>query len=302
MTGEAGAMSFRSFVVKGYAEGETIRALATATGRSYGTVRSALVAEGVRLRKRGHRPATTMMAVADARARREELSTELLRARLSSGLTGAVAGRQAGISQSKVSKMETGRLLPKAADVERLADVYGVPPEVRRRLLALVDKVVRDAEHRRAVLHRGVARRQVAVARAESAARTVRVLSVCGVPPQLLRDPRPDQRLVAVLSEGALRSAHRHWERLRQVATRPGVELGVIRWHVRVDLPDAGFVVFDEGMVVCELLAGNVVITDPDDVRGHLKSFRRLHGSAVFGDEVVALLDAARRDYERLGG
>ncbi|WP_433271974.1 Scr1 family TA system antitoxin-like transcriptional regulator [Actinosynnema sp. CS-041913] len=299
MTGEPGAMSFQSFVAKGYAEGETIRALAAVTGRSYGTVRSALVAGGVRMRKRGHRPTTTMMAVADARARREELSVELLRARLSSGLTGAAAGKRAGISQSKVSKVETGRLLPKVVDVARLADVYGVSPEVRRRLLALAAKVVRDAEHRRAVLHRGGARRQVAIARAEADARTVRAFAVCGVPAQLMREIRPNVRLVVVMSEGALRSASEHWDRLRQVSRQRNVELGVIPWHVRVDLPDAGFVVFDESMVVFDLLAGNVVITDPDDVRGHLRSFQRLHGSALFGDGMRALLDSARSEFEQ---
>jgi len=291
-------MSFKAFVARGYAQGETIRSLAAATGRSYGTVRSALVAEGVRLRRRGHRPVTTMMAVADARARREELSVELLQARLASGLTGAAAGRRAGISQSKVSKVETGRLLPKVADVERLADVYEVPPEVRSRLLLLAEKVVRDAEHRRAVLHRGVARRQVAVSRAEAAARTVRAFAPCGVPARLLRETHPDQRLVVVLAEGAMRSSPAHWERLRQVSLRSNVEVGVIRWHLGVELPEAGFAVFDEAMVVCDLLAGNVVMTDPDDVRGHLRSFRQLRESAVFGEGVRSLLDVVRSEYE----
>ncbi len=295
-------MSFTSFVTKGYAAGETIRALAAATGRSYGTVRSALVSEGVRLRKRGHRPVTTMMAVADARARREELSAELLRARLASGLTGAAAGKRAGMSQSKVSKVETGRLLPKVADVARLADVYDVPDEQRRRLLSLADKVVRDAEHRRAVLNRGVARRPVVVARPEAEARTVRAYAVCGVPAQLLRAIDPDRRLVVVLSEGALRSAPEQWPRLVALSLLPNVELGVVRWYTPVELPDAGFVVFDETMVVFDLLAGNVVITDPDDVRGHLRTFERLCSSAVFGDAMRAHLDSVRADYERLRG
>ncbi|WP_308258285.1 helix-turn-helix domain-containing protein [Saccharothrix obliqua] len=293
--------NFRAFVVKGYADGQTIRALAAATGRSYGTVRSTLVAEGVRLRRRGHRPVTQMMVVADARARREELSVELLRARLNSGLTGAVAGKRAGMSQSKVSKVETGRLLPKVADVARLAEVYEVPPSVRRRLLALADQVTRDAEHRRAVLHRGVARRQVVVARTEAAARTVRAFGICGVPPQLLRWVEPGRRTVVVLSEGALRAAPQHWDLLWALSLAPDVELGVIRWFTRVDLPDAGFVVLDETMVVFDLLSGNVVITDRDDVRGHLATFEHLHEAAVRGQAVRDLITQVRAEYERLG-
>ncbi|MEU4804723.1 Scr1 family TA system antitoxin-like transcriptional regulator [Actinosynnema sp. NPDC023587] len=300
MSAEQGAPSFAEFVVKGYAEGRTIRALAAATGRSYGTVRGALVARGVRMRKRGNRPATTMMAVADARARREELSAELLRARLASGLTGAAAGRRAGISQSKVSKVETGRLLPKVVDVRRLAEVYGVSPEVRRRMLKLADKVSGDAEHRRAVLHRGVARRQVVVARTEAAALTVRVFAICGVPQQLLRPVEPGRRLVAVLSEGAVRSAPEHWDRLLALSLLPEVELGVIPWYTPVSLPAAGFVVLDETMVVFGLVSGDVVITDPDDVRGHLKTFRRLHDAAVFGGAVHRLLEIVRADYRRV--
>ncbi|MEV0676327.1 Scr1 family TA system antitoxin-like transcriptional regulator [Actinosynnema sp. NPDC050436] len=240
------------------------------------------------------------MAVADARARREELSLDLLRARLASGLTGAAAGRRAGMSQSKVSKVETGRLLPKVVDVQRLADVYGVSPEARRKLLSLADKVWSDAGHRRAVLHRGVARRQVAVARTEAAASTVRAFSICGVPAPLLREVRPGRTLVAVLSEGALRSASEHWDRLRALSLLPDVELGVIPWYTPVTLPDAGFVVLDETMVVFDLVSGNVVITDQDDVRGHLKTFRRLHRSAVFGDAFRRLLDVVCADYRRL--
>lgn len=285
-------MSFTSTVVKGYAKGQTIRALAAATGKSYSTVRSTLIAQGVRLRGRGHRPRRKpMLPVRDARARREELSAELLRARLASGLTGAVAGRRAGISQSKVSKVETGRLLPKVADVERLADVYRVAPATRRRLLDLAEEVVREAAHRRAVVHRGVAGRQVAVARAEAAAETVRILALTNLPPQLLRTPARDRRLVVVLSESALRSDPDNWAWLREISLAPSVELGVIPWLTRVDVPDAGFHVYDESMVVFGLLAGNVVITDPDDVRGHVHAFDKLRRTAVTGSRLRTHLD-----------
>ncbi|XVV06448.1 Scr1 family TA system antitoxin-like transcriptional regulator [Actinosynnema sp. CA-248983] len=285
-------MSFTSTVVKGYAKGQTIRALAAATGRSYGTVRSTLVAQGVRLRGRGHRRSgKPMLPIRDARARREELSAELLRARLASGLTGAAAGRRAGISQSKVSKVETGNLVPKVADVARLADVYRVAPATRQRLLDLAEEVVRDAAHRRAVVHRGVAGRQVAVARAEAAAETVRILALTNLPRQLLRTPARDRRLVVVLAESALRSEPENWPWLREISLAPTVELGVIPWLTRVDLPDAGFQVYDESMVVFGLLAGNVVITDPDDVRGHVQAFDKLRRTALTGPRLRTHLD-----------
>lgn len=285
-------MSFTRTVVKGYAKGQTIRALAAATGRSYGAVRGALVAEGVRLRSRGHRRSgKRALPVRDARLRRQELSIELLRARLASGLTGAAAGLRAGMSQSKVSKVETGRLVPKVVDVERLADAYRVSPEVRQRLLALTEEVVGEAAHRRAVVHRGVSGRQVAVARTEAAAHTVRVLGLTSLPPQLLRTPARDRRLIVVLSESALRSDPDNWPWLREVSLAPSVELGVIPWLTRMDVPDAGFQVFDESMVVFGLLAGDVVITDPDDVRHHVETFDRLRRTALTGARLRIHLD-----------
>ncbi|CAL9549497.1 hypothetical protein SUDANB95_04368 [Actinosynnema sp. ALI-1.44] len=293
-------MSFTSTVVKGYAKGQTIRALAAATGKSYSTVRSTLLAQGVRLRGRGHRPRRKpLLPVRDARARRQELSAELLRARLASGLTGAAAGRRAGISQSKVSKVETGRLVPKVADVARLADVYRVAPATRQRLVALAEEVVREAAHRRAVVHRGVAGRQVAIARAEAAAETVRILALTNLPPQLLRTPNRDRRLVVVLSESALRSDPDNWPWLREISLAPTVELGVIPWLTRVDVPDAGFHVYDESMVVFGLLAGNVVITDPDDVRGHVQAFDKLHRTALTGSRLRTHLDHLSAEHHR---
>ncbi|MFI9812875.1 Scr1 family TA system antitoxin-like transcriptional regulator [Saccharothrix variisporea] len=293
-------MSFTRTVVKGYAKGQTIRALAAATGRSYGAVRSTLVAEGVRLRGRGNRRAgKRVLPVRDARVRRQELSLELLRARLASGLTGAAAGRRAGISQSKVSKVETGRLVPKLVDVQRLADVYRVPPEVRRRLLALAEEVVGEAAHRRAVVHRRVSGRQVVVARTEAAADTVRVLGLTSLPPQLLRTPSRDRRLFVVLSESALRSDPDNWPWLREVSRSPFVELGVIPWLTRVDVPDAGFRVYDESMVVFGLLAGDVVITDPDDVRHHVETFDRLRRSALTGARLRIHLDHLQGEHDR---
>lgn len=277
---------FREFVTAEYARGRTIRALAAMTGRSYGTVRSALVSEGVELRSRGMRPAKVNLAGSDARARREELSVLLLSSRLNAGLTGRDAGQRAGMSQSKLSKLETGRLVPKVDDVARLAENYAVPPEIRGRMVELASLVSRDARHRRAVLHRGLARQQVRVARAEQSASRVRVLGVGGVPEAVRENSLTGKDIVVLMPEGVIRSSPGLVRRVREASLLEGVEVGVIPFLAGVPIPDAGYRVLDDRMVVVELLAGNVVISDPEDVREHVEQFEQLREFAVFGDRM----------------
>ncbi|WP_189223656.1 helix-turn-helix domain-containing protein [Saccharothrix coeruleofusca] len=246
---------FREFVAAEYAQGRTIRALAALTGRSYGTVRSALVAEGVALRSRGLR---AREAAGDPQ--REELAVLLLSLRLSAGLTGREAGERAGMSQSKVSKLETGRLAPKPEDVARLADAYRVPPDVRGRMTALAAEAL-ARKRRRPVLLRTRACHSPRVARAEQAATAVRVLSLGRLPD--LEAYRG--RLSLLVPERAA------W---------PGLPPGTGVIPCAVPLPDTGFRVLDDRVVVVELLSGDVVLTDPDDVRAHVERFEELRARA----------------------
>lgn len=84
----------------------------------------------------------------DADSCRKALATELLTARLAVGLTGRRAATAAGMSQSKLSKIENGRIeRPKPADVAALATVYRVTPEACKRLVALAERIVRESHH-----------------------------------------------------------------------------------------------------------------------------------------------------------
>lgn len=70
---------------------------------------------------------------------RSELAEALRTLRRASGLTGARLAARVGMSQAKISKIETGRVLPSALDVERILDALGVQPgdEEVTRLLEL---------------------------------------------------------------------------------------------------------------------------------------------------------------------
>lgn len=71
---------------------------------------------------------------ADGRAR---LAFMLREARERAGLSGAEAGRRSGLAQSKISRIETGALLPTHGEIETLAEAYGASADVRVQLVDL---------------------------------------------------------------------------------------------------------------------------------------------------------------------
>src|SRR4051794_1766958 len=66
-----------------------------------------------------------------------DLATALRDLRTASGLSGERLARRCGMSQSKVSRIETGRLLPTVVDVDRMLTALGVDTATRTGLLAL---------------------------------------------------------------------------------------------------------------------------------------------------------------------
>ncbi|MGH3345042.1 MAG: helix-turn-helix domain-containing protein [Carbonactinosporaceae bacterium] len=89
---------------------------------------------------------------------RAELADSLGRLRRAAGLSGLAAGARVGASQSRISKIETGRLLPTVDVVERLADAYGAGLEVRVDLVGRAAALHRHDERLRMLRRRGVDR------------------------------------------------------------------------------------------------------------------------------------------------
>jgi predicted RNA-binding Zn-ribbon protein involved in translation (DUF1610 family) len=67
---------------------------------------------------------------------RAALGDRLRRFRRAAGLTGKELGARAGMSQSRVSDVETGRRPPSPAETERVAAALGAGPELRAELMA----------------------------------------------------------------------------------------------------------------------------------------------------------------------
>jgi hypothetical protein len=77
------------------------------------------------------------------------------------------------MSQSKVSKIERGFLLPSAEDVKALCEVYELPASQRQELTALVTELREEARYR-VILARGMAEMQRRIAQLEASAALVR--------------------------------------------------------------------------------------------------------------------------------
>jgi transcriptional regulator with XRE-family HTH domain len=83
--------------------------------------------------RRSHSPADNSTA---------RVGAALARLRRHSGLTGSQLGKLTGMSQAKISKIETGAVNPAPEDVQRIASALGVGP-------AEIEKLTQQAEHER---------------------------------------------------------------------------------------------------------------------------------------------------------
>ncbi|PDP86567.1 transcriptional regulator [Glycomyces fuscus] len=112
---------------------------------------------------------------------RSELAEALRSLRRASGLTGARLAVRSGMSQAKVSKIENGRVLPSALDVERILRALDVPPgeEETARLLELARVANTDYQGFRTALQRGLGETQRDLAAIEASASTIRFFLPC---------------------------------------------------------------------------------------------------------------------------
>lgn len=205
---------------------------------------------------------------------RARLAHTLSEARRRAGLSGVKAGARAGMSQSKVSKIERGFLLPSIDDVASLCDVYGIVGKKRDELQTLVAGL-REEASTRLILARGVAEMQRRIAQLEASASLIRSFQptmviglvqtpayarcVFGTPDsQALTAEEVEEAVAArgarqhalddqsknfvmIMTEGALRwqadSAAVMVEQIEKVveaARRPNTRLGIIPWTTPV--------------------------------------------------------------------
>jgi transcriptional regulator with XRE-family HTH domain len=199
---------------------------------------------------------------------RKQLAEALKELRKAAGLSGERLAARAAMSQSKISRIESGKILPSVADVQRLLSALEVPAAVTQNLLSLTRAANVDYASWRSYARIGIWRKQAELkALAESSAvvqqflpaipsgllqtreyaRAVLTPTVEGRPAldvDLAVEARldsqgalddPTRRFVFLLTEQAIR-----WPRatpdvmatqcahMAEVAQRPNVELAII--------------------------------------------------------------------------
>jgi len=107
-------------------------------------------------------------------ANRESLAEALRELRRAAGLTGERLAVRASISQSKISRIETGETLPSAIDVERILNALEVPPQIRHDLIELARRANIDYKSWRVYARTGIWRKQDELKSLEASAKVMR--------------------------------------------------------------------------------------------------------------------------------
>ncbi len=255
--------------------------------------------------------------------------------RRASGLSGVKAAREAGISQPRISRIETGLMLPTASEIRAFATLYKIPPALRRELLATEADLRQQEFPARAVISSGQGwKMQLRIRRVEHGSAEVwnyqpaMIAGLLQTPEyatvvwggDLDEDGRRwlDERmarqailgtgaqLVFLMAEGALR-----WQggsaqimagqlaRLTEViSTRPNVRIGVIPQYRPADVfTTHGFSVYDRATVIVGVTTGTSFISDRANVGQYVDLFGHLEKLAVFGDEAAGVISRVAQDY-----
>jgi transcriptional regulator with XRE-family HTH domain len=258
--------------------------------------------------------------------------------RRAKGLTGSQLGQLAGMSQTKISRIETGVQAPDPSDVERLARALDARPDMVRRLVDQVESRNNQMTDWRLTMSGGlVSKGQKEIAAIEGSTTVLRLFNPIvfsgllqtaeyaravfdavvrataeqdgadgpkAVPVAVsariqrqenLADPTKNFRFV--LTEAVLQHLVCHpadmvaqIHRVRQLATEDNVSVGLIPATTQLAyLPPHSFAIYDERVVLVDLINTFVVSRGRSDLRLYRKVFDALE--AQITHDVNPILD-----------
>ena len=265
------------------------------------------------------------------------LSTTLRQLRTQAGLSGAEAARRAGLSQSKVSRAETGTFLPTEDDVKALCRIYRAAPEARRELLDMTRELRESSTSARVVLQRGGWWMQQRIGKLETAASSIRSFAPAAVIGLLQIEPYIDallgqwlagedrRRMISsrlerqrildtereftlVMAEGALRwnmgGAAVMVEQLEQLvreSQRPNVRLGIVEWTTPATVPALhGFTIYDSRAVLLGTQTATAIITDRHDIQEYEEHWAELEPFVSYDEAARAAIERVAADYRSI--
>jgi transcriptional regulator with XRE-family HTH domain len=258
--------------------------------------------------------------------------------RRNAGLTGVELARLVGVSQSHISRIETGYIVPESHEVDRLAVALRLDSNTREEFHEQARAARSTMRSWRALHARGFAPHQQEIGRWERTATRVRMFQP-NIIPGLLQTAEyarhaielstTDQDIVSavaariarqsvlyergktfefLITEGALRwrlvPTDVHVGQLNHVAslaTLANVSVGIIPWHARVAAHQTTmFCLFDDGFAYAELLNGEVATEDRHDVAQYAAAWSALSEAAVTGEDAIGELHRIASELTRL--
>ncbi|OII60441.1 helix-turn-helix transcriptional regulator [Streptomyces sp. CC77] len=250
-----------------------------------------------------------------------ELAATLRKLRKQAGLSGDRLAARCNMSQSKVSRIESGKVRPSLVDIERLLRALAAPPALVAEVSALARIAATEWQDARSMRRKGLDKKQLELAGLEASSTEFRffllsMLTALLSTPEYIRAslvhiPGDHSKAVArklerqevlydrrkkfsfIITEQAARSPFVspdamavQLDRLASLTHLPNVRLGVLPIETRLPgCPLNTFTVYDERLATVETTAGVMVFRDPRDVRMYLDEFAGYDGRALFGED-----------------
>ncbi|MFF9476463.1 helix-turn-helix domain-containing protein [Streptomyces roseolus] len=249
-----------------------------------------------------------------------ELAATLRKLRKQAGLSGDRLAARCNMSQSKVSRIESGKVRPTLVDTERILRALDAPPALVAEVSALARIAATEWQDARSMRRKGLDKKQLELAGLEASSTEFRffllsMLTALLSTPEYIRaslahitgdhskavarklerqevlyDRR--KKFTFIVTEQAARSPFvspdamaLQLDRLASLTHLPNVRLGVLPIETRLPgCPLNTFTVYDERLATVETTAGVLVFRDPRDVRMYVDEFAGYDERALFGE------------------
>jgi transcriptional regulator with XRE-family HTH domain len=253
--------------------------------------------------------------------RRNDLAETLRSIRKQAGLTGERLASRCNMSQSKISKIETGKIVPSVLDVELMLRALQAPADLVDEVVATARLANTEFHDVRSLLRKGLEKKQRELAGLESAAKELfyflpaMITALLSTPEYIrvsLAHSSADtsnalarklecqavlydqsKSFTFILGESAVRWAlcppavmALQVDRLLSLSRLPNVQIGVLPLSAQIPRgPMNTFTIYDDHLVTAETFSGAIIMRDPRDIAFHLQLFGLFKSCAVFGDD-----------------
>jgi len=259
----------------------------------------------------------------------EQIGKTLKKLRRQHGLTGISLGEKVNISQSKISKIETGSQQPTSEELEKILNILKPSEIIRQQIYNTYDGQKSLDEGKTYTMN---FRYNAHAFEVEQKAKSVRLFCMTQTPALLqtagyregllhhfdLSEEEVQDNLKTTLGrQDRLWAKGRSWhflileiglytaaagalaqkgqlDRLERLIGTGQVTIGIIPYNVGFAVVDIStFVLYDDDHVSMCVAGVDIMSVDKEDVRRHQKIFEELRHKAVYGQEAISLVRAA---------